>query len=110
MEPVARQSSGDSQPEKKPTPPKPRSNPFGAARPREEVLKEKEAARSETTSLVGSDKGDAAVSPPQSVSQEAAKDGKTESAAHEESKVEATKEVKTTTTNEDRTEVSEASR
>ena len=45
MEPVARQSSGDSQPEKKPTPPKPRSNPFGAARPREEVLKEKERER-----------------------------------------------------------------
>jgi len=61
-----RQASGDCLPEKKVTPPKPRSNPFGAARPREEVLKEKEATSSKAASAAGSEKGDAAVSPPPS--------------------------------------------
>jgi hypothetical protein len=78
VESAVSQPSEEIQQEKKaPTPPKPRMNPFGAARPREEVLKEKEAAsaRSETASG-GSEKGDPQASP--SALEEGTAEAKTE--------------------------------
>lgn len=105
-----RQASGDCLPEKKVTPPKPRSNPFGAARPREEVLKEKEATSSKAASAAGSEKGDAAVSPPPSAAdaqEETTKAPKTEDS--KESEAEALEEPTTETVKESRVEAASGS-